>query len=285
MTTSPRTNFAPHRLFAIAVASTWIAATTAPESTRARSVRMGAIGDSITTAFNTLYPLDNPKLSWTTGLDPNRRVMSIAHRIQEAVPGSTVASNNRAFAGAKVKNMDRQVQMLAEGPHPQVITMLVGANDICSWRGPDHSAQLAEFERQYRKAVDRILTDIPGAQTVLVPVPDLVQVRRAGLTTCGSRWDHIALCPDLLSSDNPAQAEQIYAKRRQDVNEAIARIAQERQAQVHYASSIESTPIRPDDLSGLDCFHPSIRGQTHIAEAIWQAVDVPRLLEQVITKY
>src|SRR5687767_5925957 len=94
------------------------------------SLVVGAVGDSITTAFNARNPSDNPSYSWATG--DAAAFSSHAARLAGLYPTCDVVTANVAASGARARDLESQVARLALRA-PDYVTLMVGANDLTDW--------------------------------------------------------------------------------------------------------------------------------------------------------
>ncbi len=232
---------------------------------------MAAIGDSITTGFNAKNPLDNKSLSWSTGYTTTERVQSHYKRAQNVFDGE-VYQLNMAKAGARSDAIEAQMENVAKslkGRELDYLTVMIGANDVCSWPA-DHGENLHQFDTRVRNTLDRALALNPDIKITLVPVPDMLRLYELGKATaaCSARWKIFNICAPLLQNHD-ADERAAFGQRVIDLNDSLAQIASEYSQSVHYAADVATFSFEKEDISGYDCFHPSWRGQDKIAEKSW----------------
>jgi lysophospholipase L1-like esterase len=228
------------------------------------------MGDSITRAFDATRPLDNPKLSWSTGDDIFSRVESHLVRIRE-MHGIKVLGYNVARSGGKAVEMPGQAKKLARHK-PNYVTMLIGANDLCDWSA-NADADIELLEKNVRKAIDVLIESNPNVLIAISPVPDMHNLWEIGSgNRCQKKWDLLKICPRLLSSKSTTAARDIFKSQWADVNQTYERIAADFPKNVRYAAEGANVKFEPKHISTLDCFHPSITGQNLLSEIVWDAV-------------
>lgn len=93
---------------------------------------MGALGDSLTTGFNAAQdkPMQNRFFNWAADNAPVR-VYSHTRRLRDAL-GKTIHFINMAEAGARSTAIPLQTDRLIPST-PDYVTLMIGANDLCSW--------------------------------------------------------------------------------------------------------------------------------------------------------
>lgn len=232
---------------------------------------MAAIGDSITTGFNAKNPLDNKSLSWSTGYSTTERVQSHYRRAQNVFEGE-VYQLNLAKAGARSDAIEAQMENVVKklkGRELDYLTVMIGANDVCSWPA-DHGERLDQFSTRVRNTLDQALAQNPNVKITLVPVPDMLLLYELGAETktCKARWKILNICAPLLQNNN-ADERAAFGQRVLDLNDSLSSIASEYPHAVHYAADVATFAFEKEDISGYDCFHPSWRGQDKIAEKSW----------------
>ena len=111
--------------------------------------------------------------------DPNGWGMGYVHQIAAALsaqdPADELVFTNRGVSGNRIYDLEERLQSDVLALEPDVVSILIGINDV--WRRYDSGmvSDLEEFEASYRNVVERISDD--GAQLVLLepfvlPTPD-----------------------------------------------------------------------------------------------------------------
>lgn len=227
---------------------------------------MGALGDSITMAFNAGGPLDHPANSWSVGWSKN--VDSHYERLLNIY--DDVAAYNAARSGAKADELDTQISKLLKKATPDYVTILMGANDICSWPA-DHSKYLDQYNQNMTAGVERLIKANADIKIVLAPVPNMLQLWKVGrVNNCQGKWNLYNFCSPLLGEKRTDAERAAFVDRLNDLNGTIEQIANEHAENVRFAQSIATAPFEWKHISNLDCFHPSMAGQSFLADESWK---------------
>jgi lysophospholipase L1-like esterase len=233
---------------------------------------LAALGDSITAGVNACGKQSTcAEASWVTGSMP--AVKSVALRIG-GLSGNSPVVYNFAKSGAKASQLGDQVtQAVAE--KPQLITIMIGANDICR-SSVGAMTSVDAFTTSLSGALDTITKDLPDTHVFLVSVPDLPSLVELGASdpVATALWTKSKQCSALLAragSTATADVERLktistridgYNKAIQSLCSAHPRCGTDQQA-VH-ADSFTSA-----DISTVDYFHPSAQGQALLASSVW----------------
>jgi lysophospholipase L1-like esterase len=232
-----------------------------------QTITIVSIGDSITTGFNSGKPFSQKQNSWATG--SSSRVKSIAKRLGESLE-RRVESHNFARAGAKAYQLPKQLEKL-EGISPDYITLLIGANDVCDF-SESHEEQLTGFEDNVDKTLAHLTTSYPKAKILLVPIPDMYNLWEVGIENrCQWKWSLHGFCRKLLNRDRTQLEREQFAERLHDANVTLASLADRYKEHVAFDLELASAEFTFDQVSNIDCFHPSKKGQAYLAETSWQA--------------
>ncbi len=274
--------------FIILAGALSVAATLQPGQSEPK--RLYSIGDSITRAFDADLIADQLHLSWVNGYhgfweellnlpDINAHNQRITNQWGSGGRENWIAAEN----GARVDDMASQASGLA-GKNANYVTVMLGGNDVCR----DEIADLptnAEFEANVRAGFDTLLSHIgPGASVLVSAIPDVKQLYDIGqdktilgIVNCETLWELTVLgfpCGSMLSSEN-SEADRLYVQSRNvGYNDILAQVTVEKAAQnpdkfIRYSSVVFDEQFLESDISDLDCFHPSWRGQKRISEGLW----------------
>jgi hypothetical protein len=250
--------------------------------------RLYSNGDSITRAFDANLPADNLNNSWVNGYFgfweqvfglPNVRAHN--QRISANWGSSGRANFIAAVNGARVDDLATQAAGAA-GKTISYATVMLGGNDVCR----DTIADLptdAEFEANFRAGMATLLGNTAASSTIqVVNIPNVKRLydigrdkTALGITNCQTLWAGTVLgfpCGSMLSPFN-SEADRLYVQSRNvGYNNIIRRVTTELDAAnpefLFYADAYNFNFLE-SDISNLDCFHPSWRGQRTLSREIW----------------
>ncbi|MWV74786.1 GDSL family lipase [Rathayibacter rathayi] len=253
----------------------------------APQVSLLALGDSTTRAFTACGSFtDCPERSWSTGSFP--AVDSFAQRLQASRPWVTVSTANFAQSGNTVAQVPARVAAaVSAGVHPNVVTLLVGGNDLCGPNVPVASdgypmTPVDTFRQGVDAAMSAIRSSWPTAGIVLASVPDNASQWRSVRGTSGAGlWASAGLCRTTrgvsatgtpLSPAAAAASVAAAAKRLKDFDAVLENACDAQGSQCRWdGGALSRLDFTPDLLSTVDHFHPSVAGQARIAEVEWNA--------------
>ena len=231
------------------------------------TINIGALGDSISTGFNSGgWGNREKKDSWTTGY--SSQVDSHYKKIREIL-GDKIKVFNTAVAGAKVEDIPSQVDKLLSSSI-DYLTILIGANDICSWDN-EYEADFSKFKYTFTSSVERIVVSNPDIKIVLVPVPNLIALWEKGSQnrSCRFKWRMFGICKSLLSSDNTKEKRDLFSIKLNRVNDFFYKISKLYSDNIRYNKTLGTYDFDFEHISKRDCFHPSISGQNLISDLTW----------------
>jgi lysophospholipase L1-like esterase len=233
---------------------------------------VAAAGDSITRGYDASFLgcvlVDCPHYSWSTGT--SSAVNSHYARIRAAQPGVTVTSTNVARTGAKMADLDRQLKLIAPGV--QYVTVLLGANDVCTSSAATMTDPVV-FREQFRQAMATFFSTHADAYVFVSSIPNIRQLYELlkGNPSATSTWRTFGICQSMLAATNTtAQRDAVSAREAQfnaalaEVCAAMARCRWDGGATFGYAFTAR-------DVSTVDYFHPSVTGQASLARVSWPA--------------
>lgn len=252
--------------------------------------RLYSNGDSITRAFDANLPADNLNNSWVNGYFgfwewlfglPN--VKAHNQRIS-ANFGSSGRKNWIAAAnGARVDDLVGQASSAA-GKNVKYATVMLGGNDVCR----DTIADLptdAEFEADFRAGLQTLLARTPSDATVqVVNIPNVKRLydvgkdkTALGIVDCEVLWALTVLgfpCGSMLSPFN-TEADRLYVQSRNegynDIIEAVTAEFDAQHPEFLFHGDAYSFDFLENEISNIDCFHPSWRGQRTLSREIWDS--------------
>lgn len=142
----------------------------APENT----YTVGAIGDSITTAFNALRPINNKRLSWSSGSE-NGKVFSHYFRLKEVYTDKVFREYNYAVPGKTSEDLLDQIQKLNKHD-PNYVAFTIGTNDVCGTE-IQQAFNVERFKSNLRRGLDALIKKNPDIKIVISLIPNVLQLR------------------------------------------------------------------------------------------------------------
>ena len=250
--------------------------TGAPPSAAGGAVpALASLGDSVSRGVGACgEPRPCDEQAWTTGTD--EAVDSLRLRLARAWGVDDVRTVNAARAGAKVDDLPRQARAVAQDGRG-LVTVLIGANDVCT-STPDTMTAPAAFRASVDEALGVLTRDAPGADVLVVLLPDLLRLWSGARQdpAAVAAWDAEHVCSSLLK--NPGSDAPEDAARRDRVAQRVAELNAELVAACAAqprcfddGGSLSGWAPGEGDLSDVDHFHPSAQGQAEFADLVWDA--------------
>jgi lysophospholipase L1-like esterase len=219
---------------------------------------MAAIGDSITQAVDVCCFYGNwPGHSWATGNVPLDGIASHYERIRAENPAIRGHRWNNAVSGARMADAPGQARRTV-GQGAEYVTILMGANDLCGWDGA--LTPTATFRAQFRETLEILRQGLSGSHVFVASIPNLHQL-----------WQTAGICPSMLDFFNSPADRLAVIDRQRELNDVLrdvcaswlrCRFDDYRTYDYHFTR---------DQVSRLDFFHPSLRGQATLAALTWEA--------------
>ena len=230
---------------------------------------MAAIGDSITqaVAVNSGAFGASAGHSWATGNDETDDIASHYERLAEAHPVITGKVFNNSVPGAKMVDALAQVQITVS-QRPDYVLFLMGGNDICT-TSADTMTTAADFENQFKTAMDQLARGLPQSSIYVVSIPDIYHLWEIGhenLVTA-TIWANGGVCQAMLS-DNEADREE-GRDRNVQFNEILERVCTTYANCLFDGGAVFDHKFSEEEIGPLDHFHPSEQGQAALAEISW----------------
>ncbi|MGW0827944.1 SGNH/GDSL hydrolase family protein [Streptomyces sp. NPDC002845] len=243
----------------------------APES-------LAAVGDSITTGFDACNVLsDCPEVSWATGSDGE--VKSLAVRLLGRA-GAAERSWNYAVTGARMADLPGQMAQAATRK-PELVTVMVGANDACRATTDDMTSVTA-FRADFEAAMDTLREAQPKAQVYVSSVPDLKRLWSQGRTNPLSKqvWQ-LGICPSMLGDPDALDAAATLRRdtvrdRVEAYNEVLEEVCTSDKFCRYDGDAVFDYRFGAAQLSEWDWFHPSKNGQARLAEIAYREITAER---------
>lgn len=278
-------------------------ATSPPTAT----VRVEGAGDSIMRGYNAdclgnvsfldlfCYGLgDQNEHSFLDGWDAD--VNSIVDRyklLDSAASGGKAASASGSEMRGGSNNFATQAaNIVASASVPATVFVELGGNDLCNRSSVADLYTDAEWESAVRAGLTTLTSGLPdGSSVLLVSVPRVQDLRAVGVARqqadsrvdCTSFWATYGVCRIATAGGTDLASRTAALDERQKAyNRILGELATEYNAAaagtgVEVVSEYDPTAgasagsfeFQPYDISGGDCFHPSLQGQNKIAELVW----------------
>lgn len=235
-----------------------------------------ALGDSITQAANACNPWEEcPEKSWATGNYKTfiNQTVTIKEHL-EALSGKPVTTYNNARSYTKVNDLPNQAQT-AVAQKAEFVTILSGANDVCA-----PTEEEITSDEQFRKSVQETLnifqTQLPKTKILIVSIPNIYTLWETNHTneTAIRKWVSANLCGSMLANPTSLAVEdeerrQRVLKRIEGFNTILEEECSKNQNCLFDAETVFKTVFTEEELSPVDYFHPSQKGQQLLANKVW----------------
>jgi len=233
---------------------------------------MASAGDSITRAFDaSLFPCllrDCPAFSWSTGTNPT--VRSHYTRLSAAQPGVPVTAVSVAKTGAKMADLDGQLQSI--GPDVGYVTVLMGANDVCTSSAATMTST-ASFANSFATALARFFGNHPNSYVFVSSIPNIYHLWSTlqGNQSARNAWKTFGICQSMLSGTNDEQTRQLVLAQERIDNGVLAALCGVYDRCRWDGGATFGVSFTASDVSIIDFFHPSVSGQAKLASVTWAA--------------
>ncbi|MER5831134.1 SGNH/GDSL hydrolase family protein [Streptomyces sp. NPDC002130] len=235
---------------------------------------VAAVGDSITRGFDACDVLsDCPEASWATGASPE--VDSLAVRLLGRT-GAAQRSWNHAVSGARMADLPGQMAR-AVGRKPQLVTVMVGANDACR-STPSAMTPVSAFRADFEDSLRSLRKALPKAQVFVASVPNLKRLWSQGRTSpMGKQVWKLGICPSMLGDPDALDSaatlrRDTVQKRVEDYNKVLEEVCAEDERCRYDGGAVYDYRFGTAQLSRWDYFHPSVNGQARLAEIAYRTV-------------
>jgi lysophospholipase L1-like esterase len=252
--------------------------------------RLVSFGDSITRGFDATLPADNLNQSWVNGthgffekLFGLTDVKSHNERISANFGSSDRSNVVQEKDGARVGSLDTQASQAANRGYTYA-TVLIGGNDVCR----DSVADLPtdqEFAIAAAMGLVELFNNMPDGATVQVAaIPDIkhlydvgVDKTALGVVDCQELWRLTAEgfpCGSMLSPDLTDADREFVRQRNIQYNNilhylTLIGVNHYTNLFISWTDTTFNFQFTADDVSDIDCYHPSGRGQRAIAQLTW----------------
>jgi len=212
--------------------------------------KMAAFGDSISQGTNSSGFGTKRANSWSTGTAVKSHLAFLKEQHPEGVEAVNASVN-----GARADDLESQLESLGDFV-PDYLTIEIGGNDACHGK--------FDVSSKVDLILDKVTILNPEIQIVLVPIPNLLSVRKLGevRSHCRSVWKAFNACPEILGKNANPEAIQ---NKIDVINDELTEVAG-KYSQVSYKRELGDFEFAVEDISKTDCFHPSVSGQEKLSE-------------------
>ncbi|XP_014805943.1 PREDICTED: phospholipase B1, membrane-associated [Calidris pugnax] len=241
--------------------------------------------ENVTTLPNIFREFNVTILGYSTGIGNENNSNAF---LNQAVPGAE-AEHLPAQARNLVRLMktDPRINFSADW---KLITVFIGGNDVCnSCKDPNHYSAV-NFIRRIQETLDILHEQVPKALVSLVDVMDLLPLRQLFTDTEVQCPTYMAdyLCSCVLTGEENSPNLTMVRKVTRDYQLGIRRLVESGRYDTHENFTVTIQPFlqnpklplgqdgHPDvSYFSPDCFHPSQKGHSQLAKALWNAVLQP----------
>ena len=253
--------------------------------------RLSSTGDSISEAIDAELPAANHWASWVNGyhgfwewLFGLTDVYSHNQRITKNFGSYGRKNFMEAKSGADMFDFPGQAAQ-AVSHQAQYVTVFMGHNDVCQ-NHPSEIPTDAVFEKNFRAGMEKLSQGLTvGATIYVVGIVDIYTLweiardkKALGIVDCEVLWATSLLelfpCATMLSPLNSDADRAATRDRNLAFNKILEDVTKEYQVtdtRRHYVYTDEvfKYPFVESQVSDIDCFHPSARGQKDLSELTW----------------
>ncbi|PDV96925.1 GDSL-type esterase/lipase family protein [Candidatus Chloroploca asiatica] len=237
---------------------------------------LAATGDSLSQGFGAgpRYFGDNTAYAWATGGHPS--VNSVALRLATRNPALAGNVYNLARVGARMADLPTQLS-IASALEVEYVTVMMGGNDACA-SSEAAMTPVATFRTQFATALTQLGEQSPQTSLLVMSIPDPTRLlplfrndRRALLV-----WETFAICPSALAAPRSEAPEDVARRERvrqrvAEYNAVLGEVCASTPRCRYDNGVVFASELTAADVSPVDYFHLSARGQARLAETAWRA--------------
>lgn len=167
---------------------------------------------------------------------------------------------NLAVSGSKMVDLNGQASRV--GRRVQYVTILMGANDVCT-PSVGTMTEVATFRSQFETAMQTLTKKAPKATICVLSIPDVYNLWSILKDNGSARstWAFFSICQSLLA--NPLSTAQVDVDRRNavrqrnmDFNTQLQEVCALYPQCTFDNNAVFNTQYVPSDVSTIDYFHP-----------------------------
>lgn len=235
---------------------------------------MASLGDSVSMAFKLSFDFNRPEHSWSTGNEGKAQIVeSHLMKLKRLYKDKKeVIGINVSVSGSRSGNLKRQVKrLLKKSAKPDYVTLLSGANDVCSWFTRIDKKQ-KRYKSNMENAVKSLISANENVKILLVPIPHLVSLWEVGKDRkwCRFIWRAVPFCSALFGLTRNEDKRDIFMSRVEKMNNSLQEIADIYPKNISFNKALSFIELSKDMISRNDCFHPNLKGQKVISEYTWE---------------
>lgn len=233
---------------------------------------MAALGDSITQATDVCcWYGDHPAQSWSTGAGRFDGITSHYERLLQLQPAILGKNFNDSRSGAKASDLSRQATAAAT-QGAEYVTILIGANDLCTSSAATMT-DVTTFRTQVNQALATLDQMRPRPKVFVSSIPNIYQLWSVLHTSATAQfvWSVAKICQSMLAASNTEDMRQQVVQRQLAFNAVLAETCANYRTCSTDGGAVYNYKFSASDVSVLDYFHPSLRGQATLAEITWNA--------------
>ena len=224
---------------------------------KADPLKMAVIGNSVSQGTNIFGIGIWPDYNWSSGRKIDSHLMKL-----ERERHVKVEVENVSIVGATSCLMEKEIKFLKHNFKPDYATIEIGTNDLCLL---GFNTDIAEH---IKNTIDGLLEKNEQMEIVVSPIPNVTSMYEAigDKTKCKILWN--LMCPRLLASWLTKEERQEKQKEIDKINDDILDVV-EHYLQVNFNRDVGNRPISANEVSEIDCFHPSVDGQQAYSDETW----------------
>ncbi|XP_066403968.1 phospholipase B1, membrane-associated [Molothrus aeneus] len=241
--------------------------------------------ENVTTLPNIFQEFNVMITGYSTGLGNENDSNAF---LNQAVPGA-LAEHLPAQARSLVSLMktDQRIHFSADW---KLITVHIGANDLCIYcKDPDHYSA-GNYIKRIQETLDILHKEVPKALVSLVDVADITVLRQLFVDPSVQCPTYLAdyLCSCVLTGEENSENFTMVRDAIKAYQLGIQRLIESGRYDTHENFTVVIQPFlqnlkvpldqkeKPDvSYFSPDCFHPSQKGHSQLARALWNAVLQP----------
>ncbi|KAM4785562.1 phospholipase B1, membrane-associated isoform 2-T2 [Cyanocitta cristata] len=241
--------------------------------------------ENVTTLPNILRNFNVNIMGYSTGTGSENDSNAF---LNQAVPGAQ-AEHLPAQARNLVTLMktDQRIDFNADW---KLITVHIGANDLCNYcKDPDHYSA-GNYIKRIQETLDILHKEVPKALVSLVDVVDILPLRQLFVDTPVQCPTYLAdyLCSCVLTGEENSENLTMVRDATKAYQLGIQTLIESGRYDTHENFTVVIQPFLQNLETSLDqdgnpdvsyfapdCFHPSQKGHSQLAKALWNAVLQP----------